>query len=289
MENKVRIFSEYSYIESSINSKLAGNAAIIQKVRTVKSMLLSLLEKAAIDPDLFQILSRYFNLNNERPKEIPNEQQVRYLYILSCRLIKLLNIQSSLPKEQLLLRLFILLNFNKDQIIEYYISKIDSQVEGDPAKRDDILQFYLIESRYLPKKNISYTSDNHSLRKIIRNHITILQSQFERQSEHIIYDNRNSYRYVPRLINITGTSSLLMYALNMLVNTGMLKVHLPFKSAFEILSQLIRGTNGRKFTPNTLRSRFNTYSAETLQKMADCLEILKEYNDYQLKMIYKRK
>lgn len=289
MDNKINLFSRYSYSESTLNSELAENATIIQKVRTVKKKLLTLLEKADIDSDLFRILSLYFNLNNERPEEIPSEQDISYLHTISYRLIKLLKLESSLSKEKLLLRLFILLNFNKDQIIEYYINKIDSQIEDDPDNWEDILECYRIESLYLSKKGAIYTSNNHCLGTVIHNHIFILKSQIDRKSKQAIRADHTSYRHIPRIINVKGTSSLMMYGLNMLVNTEILKLHVPFKSFFEILSELARRTNGRRFSPSTLKSRFNTYSLPTLNKMSDLLEKLKAYNDHQIKMFHKRK
>ncbi|TCK84955.1 hypothetical protein [Albibacterium bauzanense] len=289
MENKINLFSEYSYSESTLNIELKENAIIIQKVQTVKKKLVALLEKAAIDSDLFRILSYYFNLNNERPQEVPSERNIMYLRIISYRLIKVLKIESSVPKEQLLLRFFILINFNKDQIIEYYINKIDSEIENNPDSKDDILNCYWIESHYLPKKDIIYTSANHCLGTTINNHISILKCQSKRENEQAMQSVHTGYRHIPRIINLIGTSAVMMYAFNMLINTNIIKLHIPFKSFFEVISELVRRADGKKFSTNTLKSRFNTYSLITLYKMADLLEILREYNDYQIKMYHKRK
>lgn len=289
MENKILIFSEYSYIENTINIELAENVQIIQEVRIVKDKLLNLLKKADIDPELFQILSHYLNLNNERPTEIPTEQNIRYLHTLSNRLIKALKTESSFPKEHVLLRLFIYLNFNKDQIIDYYINKIDFQLEENTDNQEDILECYLNESEYLPKKDVIYTSENHQLGKIIHNHVSILRRQLHRQNEQLIPNSAGSYRYIPRIFDLTGTADMMMYGLNMLINTGILKVHVSFKTMFEFLSQLVRGANGKPFSPSTLRSRFNTYSLKTLYKMADLLKKLTEYNEHQIKIQTKSK
>lgn len=289
MENKIKLFSRYSYSESAMNPKLAENTAIVEKVRTVKKKLITLLEKADIDSNLFRILSLYFNLNNERPKDVPSEQDITYLGIISYRLIKVLKVESSLPKEQLLLRLFVRLNFNKDQIVEYYISKIDSQIEDNPNDQEDILKCYWIESHCLPKKGVIYTSNNHCLGKEIQNHVLILKSQFNRENEQAMRVNQTGYRHIPRLINIKETSSLMMYGFNMLVNTDILKIHVSHKSFFEVLSKLVGGTKGNFFKPSTLKSRFNTYNLSTINKMGDCLEMLQEYNEYQKEMYHKRK
>src|SRR5690554_6359493 len=136
MENKIMSFSRYSYRESTINSEVAENAIIIQKVRTVKNKVLFLLKDADINPDLFEILNLYFNLNNSRPEEILSEQKIWYLNILSYQLIKLLKQESIILKEELLLTLFVHLNFNKDQIIKYYINKIDRELENNPDDQD---------------------------------------------------------------------------------------------------------------------------------------------------------
>lgn len=289
MENKINLFSKYTYNESTLNADVAEDAVIIQKVRTVKKKLLTLLEKASIDSDLFRILSLYLNLNNERPEEIPSEENIEYLRIMSYRLIKLLKAQSSIPKEQLLLRLLVHLNFNKDQVIEYYINRIDNQIEDDPDNQEYILQYYWIESHYLSKKGAIYASNNHPLGAIIQNHIGVLKAHFDHQNEQAVRSTHASYPHIPRLINIEETSSLMMYGLNMLVSTDFLKIHTPLKTFFEVLSKLTRGTKNKIFEPSTLKSRFNTYNLSTLNKMGDCLEVLTEYNEYQKEMFHKRK
>jgi len=290
MEHKIQIFSKYAYSETTMNVELPENAIKIQKVRTVKNKISDLLEEAAIDPDLFRILSFYFNLNNERkPGEVLSNRGIKYLSIVSLQLYNVLYQKSSHPKEQLLLRLFIRLNFNKDQIIDYYINKINAQVNDNPDDVENILQCYLIESRYTPKKGLVHTSGNHCLGKEILNHIRILKRQHERMNEQATRVSHASYRPLPRLITVKETIALLMYGLNILVSIGILKVHSSYKILFETLCELVRDPNGKKFKPTTLKSRFNTYDLNTLNRMTDLLEQVNDYNDFQKEMYYKRK
>lgn len=273
-----------------MNPDVAENAIKIQKVRAIKNKISGLLEGAAIDPDLFRILSLYFNLNNERkPGEVLSNRGIRYLSIISHQLCDLLYQKSSQFKEQLLFRLFIRLNFNKDQIIDYYINKIDSQINDNPDDLENILQCYWNESLNLPKKGVVYTSKNHSLHKEIQSHIQVLRRQHDREYEQANRMTHAVYQPLPRLITLQETSSILMYGLNMLIKTGILKIHSSYKAFFEALCQIVRDRKGKKFSFDTLKSRYNTYDLNTLLKMAGILETLKGYNDFQIKVSYNKK
>jgi len=290
MERKIQIFSKYAYSESTMNPEIAENAIKIQKVRAVKNKILGLLTEAAIDPDLFRILSFYFNLNNERkPGEVLSNRGIRYLGIISHQLCDLLYQKSNQPKDQLLLRLFIRLNFNKDQIVDYYINKIDAQINDNPDDLENILQCYWNESLTLPKKGSIYTSKNHSLHKEIQGHIQVLRGQHEREYEQANRMTHATYQPLPRLITVQETSSILMYGLNILIKIGILKIHSSYKAFFEALCQLVRDRSGKRFSFGTLKSRYNTYDLNTLYKMNDIIEAVREYNDFQIEIHHKRK
>lgn len=290
MEHKIQIFSKYAYSENTMNPDIAENAIKLQKVRAIKNKISGLLDGAAIDADLFRILSVYFNLNNERkPGEVLSNQGIRYLSIISHQLCDLLYQKSSQSKEQLLFRLFIRLNFNKDQIIDYYINKIDAQINDNPDDLENILQCYWNESLNLPKKGIVYTSKNHSLHKEIQSHIQVLRGQHDREYEQANRMTHATYQPLPRLITVQETSSILMYGLNILIKIGILKIHSSYKAFFEALCQLVRDRNGKRFSFGTLKSRYNTYDLNTLYKMNDIIEAVREYNDFQIEIHHKRK
>lgn len=202
--------------------------------------------------------------------------------MLTLNLCNLLYKESSHSKDHLLLRLFIRLNFNKDQIIDYYINKINSLIESNPDNLEDILQCYLIESSYLTKKDTAYTSRNHSLGMEIQNHLKVVMSHQSRT-------NLANYRPIPRILTLQETTSVFMYGLNILINTGILKVHSSYKVLFETLCKLIRDSKGDRLNPTTLKSRFNTYNLTTLLKTADLIDVIKDYNDFQIELRYQRK
>src|SRR5690606_31713707 len=147
MKQGIYLFSQYSYHKGVEETGLLEDAEKVLQTLATKQQLLNLLT-AKLDPDLVRILRRYFNLANERtPDESPSPEGLEYLTTLCLEIYNLLTNGNKKVDELLLFRIFVRLNFNKDQIIDYYINKLDKLLEDLPKNRD-LLDGYLIECDY---------------------------------------------------------------------------------------------------------------------------------------------
>src|SRR5690606_11363621 len=199
MENKIHLLSEYSYQDIE-ESQLLNDSKKIEAVKAIKLHLSNLFEKKIADPELIRILRYYFNLDNERKaSERPNAKALEYLTVLCMELYNILKEESYKPVELPIFRLFVHLNFNKDQIIRFYLDKVDLLIENN---NQDLLNAYYIESKYQTKKSIAFTKKNHELGKVIRKHIKVVLQQHERMHKQKMIAIYGSTPLIPQLFTV---------------------------------------------------------------------------------------
>ncbi len=258
MEKGIYLFSQYSYHESVEETGLLEDAEKMLQIMATKEQLLKLFEEAKLDPDLVDILRLYFNLANERtPDESPTPEGLEYLGMMCLEIYKLLTKETTASKDLLLFRLFVRLNFNKNQIITYYNDKIDSLMENMPENKD-LIDSYLTEIKYLPKKNTAYTTENHRLDKEIKKHIKVVMNHYKRKNAQTDSMNNTKYSQLPWLFTNNENIAVIMYLLKLLFNIGVIENHIPLKKLFAVLSELVRRKDGTNYSPNTLRARYNS-------------------------------
>lgn len=260
MKKGIYLFSQYSYHKGVEETGLLEDAEKVLQTLATKQQLLNLYKEAKLDPDLVRILRLYFNLANERtPDESPSPEGLEYLTTLCLEIYHLLTSSSEKVNELLLFRIFVRLNFNKDQIIDYYTHKLDKLIEDLPKNRD-LIEGYLIECDYPAKKNTAFTSKNHSLGREIKGHLEVAMNQHDRK-----LSDYNSYP--PAGLFRTNVSlALTMYFFKLLINVGIFEIIGSHTDFWKALSKLMRGKNGKRYDHKVIKAKFSSKDTKDMER-----------------------
>jgi|GEM_PF-4629646 len=239
-----------------------------------------------LDEDLIRILKHYFTLKDEcKMDKSPSWSSINYLRTLSKQIWIVLQQEEPEFLEQRLFRLFIQFNFNKTQIHTYYINKV-KKMKVDQSPKE--LKRLLVEAEYPSKKNMAYSFQNDSLRKGIRLHLQFLirSSECEEQVMEVAPESRE---VIPPLFITHESSAVLMYLLSIAINKNIFKKMHNLTRTIEILSQLIRDPDGKKFKESTLTARYTSRDFKTLNRVDQLSAIFHDEHRHRKKLFYKKK
>lgn len=257
-----------------------------QDLKTIHCEILEQCRLQNLDADLIRILKHYFTLKDECKMDLsPSWSSINYLGALSKQIWIIL--QKGEPEflEQRLFRLFIQFNFNKAQIHTYYINKIkEMKVEQRPQE----LKRLLVEAEYPSKKNMAYSFQNDSLRKGIRLYLQFLIKSSECE-EQVVEVSSESREVIPPLFITHESSAVLMYLLSIAINRNFFTKMHNLNRTIEILSQLIRDPNGKKFSERTLMARYSSRDFKTLNRVDQLSIIFHDEHKHRKKLFYKKK